>query len=201
MMRWIVSIVLAALAPAAASASGGTSPAPAPAGAYAVRFCRGSCSPHAGAVRRTGVLVLLDEPLRDQQGRTRDKWLEPGPINGCLRLDPVQGGGGWLSIRGGTGWVFDPHAQASRFVTWSVRAPDGTVRFELDRAPDAGYQVELKPSASGLHGMGETWSVPPGALDARLPDEVDARRIGKADPSRCPRLGVDGDAMHDVSEP
>ncbi|AND67457.1 hypothetical protein ATSB10_00030 [Dyella thiooxydans] len=191
-MRWIVSIVLVALAPAAAVASGGSSPAAAPAGAYAVRFCQGSCSPHAGAVRRTGLLVLFDEPLRDQQGRTRDKWLEPGPINGCLRLDPVQGG---------AGWVFAPSAQTRRFVTWSVHAPDGTVRFELDRAPDAGYQVELKPSASGLHGMGETWSVPPGALDARPPDEVDARRIGKADPSRCPRLGVDSDAMHDVSEP
>ena len=197
MMRWIVSIVLATMASAAATASEGASPAPGPSGVYAVRFCQGSCPPSAGNVLRTGVLVLLDEPLLDKQGRTRDKWLESGHVNGCLRLDPVQGGGR-MSMRGGGAWVFAPGAAARRFVTWSVRSSDGTVRFELDRAPDAGYMVELKPSASGLHGVGETWSVPPGALDARAPDEIEARRIGRADPSRCPRLGEDSEAMKDV---
>ncbi len=200
MMRRIVSIVLTVMVPAAAVASEAPFSAPAPSGAYAVRFCQGPCSLRAGTALRTGILVLLDEPLRDQQGRTRNKWLESGHINGCLRLGPVQGGGRMLKHDTG-GWIFAPDAQTRRYVVWSVSSTDGTVHFELDRAPDAGYLVELKSSASGLRGFGETWSVPPGALDARRPDEVAARRIGKADPSLCPRLGADNDAMHDVLEP
>ncbi|MCP1373660.1 hypothetical protein [Dyella lutea] len=158
------------------------------AGTYAVRICRGDCP---ASTYRAATLVLFDRPLRDAQGRMHGKWLEQGNINGCLILDPVQGTPG--------GWVFYPGQATRRFIVWTV--PDGhSIRFELDRTVDAGYQVELRHTPSGLAGTGMIWSAsdPPGTPQR---DEVRARRLGEADPARCPRLGDDSEAMKDVSWP
>lgn len=148
------------------------------AGTYTVRFCRGSCP---ASTYRTATMVLFDRPLRDAQGQTHTKWLEQGHVNGCLILDPVHGPPG--------GWVFYPGLAPRRFIAWSV--VDGqAASFELDRAVDAGYQVELRPTPSGLGGTGMFWSAsrPPGTAPLPQHDEVRARRVGDADPSRCPRL-------------
>lgn len=153
------------------------------AGTYAVRFCRGSCP---ASTYRTGTLVLFDQPLRDAHGRAHTKWLERGDVNGCLILDAVQGTPG--------GWVFYPGLAPRRFIAWSVL--DGqSASFELDRTVDAGYHVQLRLTPSGLGGTGMFWSAsgPPRTPPSPQRDEVQARRVGDADPARCPRLeaGVD----------
>lgn len=162
------------------------------AGTYAVRFCRGSCP---ATTYRTGTLVLFDRPLRDAQGRVRSKWLERGAINGCLTLEPLQG----LPSH----WVFNPETASRRFLVWSLD-PDGrSVSFEFDRSPDAGDMVDLHLTAQGLGGTGGPW----GGADAEVAgpppprDQIQARRFGDADPTRCPRLDVDMDAMKDVLRP
>jgi hypothetical protein len=160
------------------------------AGAYAVRFCRESCA--AAASYRTGTLVLLEQPLRDAQGRTRSKWLERGPINGCLILDPVHG------IP--DGWAFRPEAAPRRFLAWSAME-DHSMRFELFRTPDAGYVVRLRLTPAGLGGTGMVWMDLPGNASPPGQDAIQAHRIGDADQTRCPRLDVDADAMEDVLIP
>lgn len=191
MLKWLVPVLgLWVFQVAAMENYAGTHPS-VYAGTYAIRFCRGSCP---AATYRTGTLVLLDRPLRDAQGHARSKWLEPGQINGCLALDPVQGAPGR--------WVFYPGLAPRRFIAWS--AVDGrSASFELDRTVDAGYQVELRLTPSGLGGAGMFWSAsgPPGAPPSLQRDAVQARRLGEADPARCPRLDVDTDAMKDVLRP
>ncbi|HEU4669356.1 MAG TPA: hypothetical protein VFR91_01490 [Dyella sp.] len=153
------------------------------AGTYAVRICHGACP---ASTYRTATLVLLDRPLRDAQGHAHGKWLEQGEINGCLLLDPVRGRPG--------GWVFYPGLAPRRFIVWTA-AGDRSLRFELDRTVDAGYRVELRPTRSGLAGVGSVWSASEGPdMQPLSPgDEIRARRLGDADPARCPRPGGDVD--------
>ncbi|AND67458.1 hypothetical protein ATSB10_00040 [Dyella thiooxydans] len=167
------------------------------AGTYAVRFCMGTCPTGAGTegVGRMGTLVLLAAPLRDARGRLGYKYLERGPINGCLLLGPWSGPAGYAQ--------FDPDARRRRFLVWALE-PDGrTVEFEFNRSPDAGNAMDLHLTPSGLGGTGGLW------VDAGTPDtsralpgnEIQARRIGEAQPARCPRLGEDSEAMKDVRWP
>ena len=89
--------------------------------------------------------------------------------------------------------MFYPGLASRRFIAWSV--VDGpAASFELDRTVDAGYQVELRLTPSGLGGTGMFWSASRALGTAPSPqhDEVRARRVGDADPSRCPRLEAGG---------
>ena len=185
MGKWLLPVLGLWMSQAPAIQAKAIVHAPAYAGSYAVRICHGACP---AATYRSATLVLLDRPLRDAQGHVHGKWLEQGNINGCLLLDPVQGRPG--------GWVFYPGLAPRRFIVWTV-AVSHSLRFELDRTVDAGYRVELRPSRSGLSGVGSVWTASEGPVMQPLSpdDEIRARRIGDADPARCPRLegDVDGD--------
>ncbi|MEW5833527.1 MAG: hypothetical protein AB1832_00565 [Pseudomonadota bacterium] len=185
MGKWLLPVLGFWMSQALATQAKAIVHAPAYAGTYAVRICRGACP---ASTYRTATLVLLGRPLRDAQGHVHGKWLEQGDINGCLMLDPVQGTPG--------GWVFYPGLAIRRFIVWTVSNAH-SMRFEIDRTVDAGYLVELRPTPSGLAGTGSVWraSVVPGMPPLPPDDEVQARRIGNADPARCPRLegDVDGD--------
>jgi hypothetical protein len=188
MLKWLFPIVGLCAFQAAATERDAHAP-PVFAGTYAVLFCDGSCPANTD---RSGTLVLFDRSLRDAQGHARGKWLEQGQINGCLTLDPVHGAPG--------GWVFYPGLAPRRFLVWSV-IDDRMARFELDRTVDAGYMVDLRLTPSGLGGTGTFWSAvgPPSQSPER--DAIQVRRIGDADPGRCPRLDVDTDAMTGVLRP
>ncbi len=190
MLKWLLPILCLWAFHAAATENDVPTP-PVYAGTYAVRICQGSCP---ATTYRTGTLVLFDRPLRDTQGHTRGKWLERGRINGCLTLDPVHGAPG--------GWVFFPGLAPRRFLVWEV-VDNHSARFELDRSPDAGYLVELRLTPSGLDGTGMFWSDvgSPGTPPSPRQDAIQVRRIGDADPARCPRLDVDTDAMKVVLKP
>ncbi len=167
------------------------------AGTYAVRFCMGACPTGAGTERvgRMGTLVLLAAPLRDAQGRPGYKYLERGPINGCLLLGPWSGPTGYAQ--------FDPNARRRRFLVWALEPDERTMEFEFNRSPDAGNAIDLHLTPSGLGGTGGLW-VDEGTPDSSraLPrNEIQARRIGEAESARCPRLGEDSEAMKDVSWP
>lgn len=181
MWRWLIPVLGLWVSRAIATEGDANMRPPVYAGTYAVRICRGACP---ASTYRTATLMLFDWPLRDAHGHVYAKWLEQGNINGCLMLDPVQG------IPGG--WVFYPGLAIRRFIVWTV-LNSHSMRFELDRTVDAGYLVELRPTSSGLAGTGSVWraSVVSGMPPLPPDDEVQARRIGDADPARCPRLEGD----------
>lgn len=189
MLKWLLAVLVLWTFQAMAAKSDASTPL-AYAGTYAIRFCKETCAP--ATTYRTGTLVLFDSPLRDAQGRPRRKWLEQGQIDGCLVLEPVHG------VRG-AGWIH-PGAAPRRFVAWSIAA-EHSMRFELDRSPDAGYLVKLRRTSTGLAGTGTVWTDLPGSAPLPRQDAIQARRLGDADPMRCPRLNVDADAMENVLSP
>jgi hypothetical protein len=191
MLKWLLPILGCWAFHATAAQNDAPTLLPVYVGTYKVVFCRRSCP---ATTYRTGTLVLLGQPLRDAQGHTRGKWLEQGQINGCLALDPVHGPP--------SGWVFNPGLAPKRFLVWSV-VDARSARFELDRTVDAGYTVELRLTRSGLGGTGTFWSAlgPPGQAPSPWQDAIQVRRIGDADPARCPRLDEGAEAKEDGLRP
>ncbi len=151
--------------------------APDLAGTYALRICRGVCSPQDTTLDlRRGVLVLTEQPIDltgqpDSVQSSLEDFHDP-PVNACyvlraLRDDPSTYA---LLAVGGTRWRLDS---------------TGTrVSFDLYASVDAGYEVTAMGSATGLRGRGHSWGVGLAAVDYPH-DSVVATRLDAPDPSVC----------------
>ncbi|WP_158881965.1 hypothetical protein [Rhodanobacter sp. L36] len=191
MLKWLLLIFCFWTFQAMAAGNNVSTPPPAYAGTYAVLFCQGSCG---SATYRNGTLVLFDRPLLDEHGHTRSKWLEQGLINGCLALDPLHGPP--------SAWVFSQEEKPRRFIVWSA-VEDHSISFDLDHDVDAGYQVKLRLTPFSSNGTGMFWGDFALMSKSQPPrqDAIEVRRIGDADPARCPHLDIDADAMDNVFKP
>ncbi|HEY5264605.1 MAG TPA: hypothetical protein VIJ37_06395 [Steroidobacteraceae bacterium] len=152
------------------------------AGTYAVRICHGSCTGASATAFRTGIIVLFDEPLlQDQNGSTFRRHLDSDPSNACFVLNHTAVStdqDSYIPLHGFFSWALQEHA----------------VALELERSPDGGYGVRLHLSPKGLAGTGAIWGgVPPPqpmAPDSPQPpsDTVSAVRMGEPDIAKCPPL-------------
>ncbi|MEO6925965.1 MAG: hypothetical protein ABI129_04785 [Rhodanobacter sp.] len=185
-MAWLFSgvFVVAAVLASAVEPYSATHPA-VYAGTYAVRICHGSCTGPSAIPFRTGTIVLFEQPLLDQQGRTFRDPLRRDPDNACFVLKHV----GTRSAEGD----YVPAAQG--FFSWALR--EHTVELELTRSPDGGYGASLHLTPEGLGGTGAIWGgVPPARPmtpdSPRLPpDNLSAIRMGEPDIAKCPPLSDD----------
>ncbi|SRR6266576_669736 len=137
-------------------------------GTYEFLICRGGCgSGDSSRAYIHGTLVLAESNLRGF-GRYALGWGQP---NGCFDLRQLQELG-------------DSYAGIMKHnvIHWVQRGD--TARFPIYRSPDAGYDLELTRSPSGLSGWGNSWGA--GVTEIHAPrDSVWTRRIGDSDQQRC----------------
>ncbi len=136
-------------------------------GNYAILVCRGGCG--RGEVERAyirGTVILADSQLSG--GRYALGW---GPPNGCFELHELQDlGDSYAGIIRGS------------FIHWTQH--EDTIRFPIFQSPDAGYDIALSRSDSGLMGWGTSWGA--GVVEIHAPrDSIWMRRMGPADPAQC----------------
>ena len=153
------------------------------AGTYAVNICHGSCTGPYARPFRSGTIVLFEQPLLDQQGRTFRDSLRFDPDNACFVLERV-----------GTPSEGD-YVPAQGFFSWSLRGHN--VNMELKRYVDGGYGVSLHLTPAGLGGTGSIWGgVPPSHpappdSDQSSRDVFSAIRMGEPDIAKCPALSAE----------
>jgi hypothetical protein len=125
------------------------------AGKWTLRACKGPCGETDSAAFVAWGTVIL----------TADG-------SACFDLTVVPGHRSYLAlVRGG-------------LTTWERTAPEAMVKFRTYRSPDAGHEIVLLRSDSGLVGRGRSWGA--GAAEIDVPDEyVAGRRVGPADIRRC----------------
>lgn len=137
-------------------------------GTYEILVCRGGCG--RGDVEHAyvrGTVILTASQLGDA-GTYALGW---GPPNGCFELQQVQDLG-------------DSYAGiiVAGFIHWTQQGD--TIRFPIYQSPDAGYDIELSRSDSGLIGWGNSWGA--GVVEIHAPrDSIWTRRMGPPDPTQC----------------
>ncbi|HET8764638.1 MAG TPA: hypothetical protein VFM52_05415 [Rhodanobacter sp.] len=121
--------------------------------------------------------MLFERPLRNARGHFFHAELDRQYVNGCFvraKAPPGQ----------------DAGMYPQSFFSWALR--DGAAELQLERSPDAGYEVRLELAPKGLSGTGMVWgaAVGPLAPGATPPprDEVAAERLGDPDIKRCAPL-------------
>jgi hypothetical protein len=148
------------------------------AGTYVINLCKGPCTPSVPSSYGTGVVVLFDEPVRNNLGRVFRTELDRYPVNGCFVLKAAEAGSDSIAKLAPEG-----------FFSWALVPSDNTIGFQLYRSPDGGYEIHLKLAAKGLNGTGMTWGGAAGlSTSGPYPaaDSVTADRVGEPDVSRCP---------------
>lgn len=144
------------------------------AGKYDVLVCQGPCSFDADTnVLAKGTMDFFAKGLDPAQlglsghHRFHD---QPGePINACFSFERVNGSKILVDGVGPTSW------------SWQ----DGRYSFSLFRSPDAGYQVIVERTPTGLSGTGRFWGAGVAAPKTPTEEIVVARRTGDADVSKC----------------
>ena len=180
-MAWLFSgvFVVAAVLGSAVEPYSATHPA-VYAGTYAVRICHGSCAGPSATSFRIGTIVLFEQPLLDQHGRTFHDPLRRDPDDACFVLEHVgasSDAGDYISAEHG-------------FFSWKLR--DHAVDMQLVRDPDGGYGVSLHLTPKGLGGTGAIWRGAIGVVAPNSPpvppDIISAVRVGEPDIAKCPPL-------------
>jgi hypothetical protein len=146
------------------------------AGTYDIRVCTGACSFDAPAnVVVEGTVILFAKPLEkvdvDRFDTHRFASYFGESVNGCFMLERV----GESSIYAG--------AEKVGVTSWSFE--NGRYGFSLYHSPDAGYQVSVDRTASGLSGTGASWGIGAAKPDSSAKQTVIARRTGDANLSNC----------------
>jgi hypothetical protein len=178
-MPWLFSgiLVAAALLGGVVQPYSATHPA-VYAGTYAVSICHGSCAGPSARPFRSGTIVLFEQPLLDQQGRTFRDPLRRDLDNACFVLERV-----------GAPSEGD-YVPAQGFFSWELR--EHAVAIQLERSADGGYGVSLRLTPTGLGGTGALWGGPVGAVAPDSPpvppDIISAARVGEPDIAKCPPL-------------
>jgi len=169
----VVACILSFAAPRTIWAAGSSGTI---AGTYDILICHGSCSfdKQTNAITK-GRIVLFASKLKQVElqrfDENRFRHLHREAINGCFTLEPA----GEPSRGAGTDNI--------GLTSWSGQGSQ--YRFSLFHSPDAGYEVSVKRTKTGLAGTGSSWGV--GVAAPRFPSKetVIARRTGNADLSKC----------------
>jgi hypothetical protein len=155
----------------AAGSSGHTA-----AGTYDILICNGTCSfdKQTNAIIK-GRIVLFENKLgkADLQrfDANRFSYHFGEAINGCFTLESVR----QSSINAG--------GEKVGLTSWSEQGRQ--LRFSLYHSPDAGYEVSVERTRTGLTGTGSSWGAGAAAPDPPSKEIVIARRTGGADISNC----------------
>jgi hypothetical protein len=175
-MRELILVVACFLSIAASRTTCAKGPSGTIAGTYEILICRGRCSfaKQTNAIDK-GRLVLFANKLQPSDlqrfDENRFNHIHGEPINGCFTLDHVGNPADYAAVEklGVTSWS----KQGSQY------------HFSLFHSPDAGYEVSVKPTNSGLAGTGSFWGVGVAAPRVPITETVIARRTGNADLSKC----------------
>ncbi len=169
----VVVCILSLVAPRTTYAAGSSAHI---AGTYDILICTGTCSfeKQTNAIIK-GRIVLFASNLegtdlqRFDENRLRHHHGEA--INGCFTLGTVGKPSSYAGI------------EKVGLTSWSEQGRQ--YRFSLFHSPDAGYEVSVNRTKTGLAGTGSSWGAGVAAPDHPSTEIVVARRTGGADISRC----------------
>lgn len=146
------------------------------AGNYDMRICTGTCSFRDLAnVAAEGTVILFAKALEKNDLERFDEHRfthhSGEPINGCFTFRHVATSSAnlWVEDVGVTSWSFE----------------NGRYGFALFHSPDAGYQVSVERTTTGLSGTGSSWGAGAAAPESPSREIVIARRTGDANLSNC----------------